>query len=350
MRITNLLVAALLFGISAVARAEMVYDNLSAPHDGGGFWNSDKDMMAAQPFYLGHHDAVNSVTLGLFGRGNPDGTMYLDLHNDNGGKPGSLVGRLGTLDPMSVATGRKDEYLFDTPISGLTPESMYHLVLWHDGMWTDHPNRGDRVFWSMTTRPGSAEIPEGLAIDPIVGVDDWHTVRNFPGGGPPFSLWFFASVNAALEAVNNGDFDQDGLYTANDIDLLSEAIRDSLNDLSFDINSDGQVNEDDRRFWVKDITVSNTYFGDANLDGQFDSGDLTMVFQAAKFERNEDAGWAEGDWTGDARFNTSDLTVAFQDGGYEKGPLTEVAAVPEPSTAILLTMGIIGVCRFRKSR
>lgn len=53
----------------------------------------------------------------------------------------------------------------------------------------------------------------------------------------------------------------------------------------------------------------NTYLGDANLDGEFNSCDLTTVFQAAKYELDEDAGWAEGDWTGDGQFDTADLVA-----------------------------------------
>ncbi len=45
------------------------------------------------------------------------------------------------------------------------------------------------------------------------------------------------------------------------------------------------------------------------------------------------AGWSEGDWNGDGVFNSDDFITAFQDGGYEQGPRTDVAAVPEPTTA-----------------
>ena len=44
-----------------------------------------------------------------------------------------------------------------------------------------------------------------------------------------------------------------------------------------------------------------------------------------------------------------DLVAAFQDGGYEVGPRAAVSAVPEPSCAILLSIGIVVLCRFRRS-
>lgn len=68
--------------------------------------------------------------------------------------------------------------------------------------------------------------------------------------------------------------------------------------------------------------------GDANLDGRFDSGDLTTVFQAGEYEDGVESGsfWMTGDWDGDREFGTSDLLVAFQDGGYSAAAI----AVPEP--------------------
>ena len=64
---------------------------------------------------------------------------------------------------------------------------------------------------------------------------------------------------------------------------------------------------------------------------------------------DESASWAEGDWNGDGIFDSSDMVTAFADGGYEKGPRADVAAVPEPTSVLLLMAGLIGVavCRLR---
>ncbi|MEZ6120971.1 MAG: hypothetical protein R3C28_30990 [Pirellulaceae bacterium] len=69
-------------------------------------------------------------------------------------------------------------------------------------------------------------------------------------------------------------------------------------------------------FMIKRILLTD--FGDANLDGRFDSKDLIAVFQAGEYEDGIDgnSGWAEGDWSGDGDFDTQDLVVAFTDGGY----------------------------------
>ena len=74
---------------------------------------------------------------------------------------------------------------------------------------------------------------------------------------------------------------------------------------------------------------------DSNLDLEFNSADMVQVFVAGKYEKDEDAGWEEGDWDADLRFNSADMVAAFVSGGYEKGQkppqqAAAVSAVPEP--------------------
>jgi hypothetical protein len=135
-------------------------------------------------------------------------------------------------------------------------------------------------------------------------------------------------TNADVGAGTLGDFDGDGMLTANDLDLLSAAV--GSGNLSFDLNGDGSVTNADRAVWVEDL--KNTYFGDSNLDGEFNSGDFVAVFTRGEYE-DATAGnstWADGDWNGDNDFNSSDFVTAFTAGGYELGPRQSVAAVPEP--------------------
>jgi hypothetical protein len=129
----------------------------------------------------------------------------------------------------------------------------------------------------------------------------------------------------------DGDFDRDWSLTASDVDQLATEMRTGIGLLRFDLNADKLINADDHGYWVKELAQS--WFGDANLDGEFSSADLTMVFAAGKYERDEPAGWGEGDWDGNGLFDSSDMVVAFADGGYELGP--RVAAVPEPATGVV---------------
>lgn len=126
-----------------------------------------------------------------------------------------------------------------------------------------------------------------------------------------------------------GDFDGDQRLAPADIDALSAAIRMATDDPAFDLNLDGQVDSRDREYWV--IQLADSFFGDSNLDGEFNSVDLINVFQANEF-RDAIVGnstWISGDWDGDAEVDSSDLILAFQQGGYENGPRT-TRSIPEP--------------------
>jgi hypothetical protein len=140
-----------------------------------------------------------------------------------------------------------------------------------------------------------------------------------------------------------GDFDNSGSLELNDIVALSSAIRTGPTDIRFDLNSDRIVNGSDLAVWVRDLR--RTWFGDANLNGRFDSGDLVQVFQGGEYE-DEIVGnstWSSGDWNADGEFSTSDLVVAFQDGGYEQGPRLAISLIPEPNPKYLILSAMWGI-------
>jgi len=143
------------------------------------------------------------------------------------------------------------------------------------------------------------------------------------------------------EAGIPGDFDSNGVLEANDIDLLSAEVRAGSNTPSFDLNDDNLVNNGDRTVWVNEL--KQTYFGDADLNGEFNSGDFVIVFQAGEYEDGVagNSGWATGDWDGDTEFASGDFVVAFQAGGFEQGPRAAVAAVPEPASWVLLSLALL---------
>jgi len=152
------------------------------------------------------------------------------------------------------------------------------------------------------------------------------------------------------------DFDANDALDVADIDLLQFRIRYGyvspswLTSTLFDLNSDNAIDSPDVNLWVKDI--KHTWFGDVNLDGEFNNRDFVQVFQSGQYE-DEVAGnstWSTGDCNTDGDFTTSDLIVAFQDGGYEAGPRAVVAEVPEPSGLTLLATGLCGFLRNRRVR
>ncbi|MCA9200758.1 MAG: hypothetical protein KDA87_24635, partial [Planctomycetales bacterium] len=136
-----------------------------------------------------------------------------------------------------------------------------------------------------------------------------------------------------------GDFDGSGALDAADIDQLTGIALAGSNDAAFDLTSDGLVNAEDRTVWISQLR--NTYLGDANLDGEFNSSDFVAVFTDGKFETGQPATWGQGDWNGDGIFGTSDFVAAFSDGGFEIGPKGAVSAVPEPHGVMALPLAVL---------
>ena len=138
-----------------------------------------------------------------------------------------------------------------------------------------------------------------------------------------------------------GDFNDDQVLNADDIDLLTSAVAANDQDRRFDVNLDGAVSAADRDTWVNEL--KQTYFGDANLDDEFNSNDIVVVLTAGEYEDAlpGNSTWATGDWNGDTEFTSSDLVTALTGGGYEMGPRQAVAAVPEPTSLVLLLIGLL---------
>ena len=93
--------------------------------------------------------------------------------------------------------------------------------------------------------------------------------------------------------------------------------------------------------------VANTFFGDANLDGEFNSSDLILVFQSNQYEDGipRNSSWETGDWNGDGEFDTADLIKAFQENGYETGRRATAATVPEPEGSLILFVSMLTACQ-----
>ena len=141
-----------------------------------------------------------------------------------------------------------------------------------------------------------------------------------------------------------GDFDENGLLDVRDLDAMDQVIHADSHEMNYDLNLDLSVNATDRERWVTQI--KNAWFGDANLDGVFDSTDLIQVFQTGEYQDEvaQNSGWADGDWNGDGDFNSGDIVLAFQGGGYENGVRPSVAAVPEPNVSPWLIVGMVMSC------
>ncbi len=176
----------------------------------------------------------------------------------------------------------------------------------------------------LVNNAGDAANPAGLRVDGIFG---WAT----PLGGL------------------RGDFNGNGQIDLEDIDILTAESASGENRQQYDLTGDGFVDQADVTEWAKSKDIGYTWIGDANFDGQFNTGDFVQVLGIGKYEQpGAKAVWSEGDWNGDGVFGTGDLVAALSDGGYEIGPRTDVAAVPEPSTFVLVLLAGLACLGLRR--
>jgi hypothetical protein len=171
--------------------------------------------------------------------------------------------------------------------------------------------------------------------------------RSYSGLIDDFGIWNVALEEGDIQKIYDGtyfgggvtgDFDSSGVLDAADIDDLTVQSAGGANPAAYDLNSDALVNDGDIQVWVKDLF--NSWIGDANLDGEFNSSDLVTVLASGTYEADVNAVWTTGDFNGDGRANSTDLVAALADGGYELGPRAPVAAVPEPVGCLLLALGL----------
>ncbi|MCP4193599.1 MAG: PEP-CTERM sorting domain-containing protein [Planctomycetaceae bacterium] len=206
---------------------------------------------------------------------------------------------------------------------------------------------------------GSNELAAAFDLRSIEDENNWlgRSQWNdpvFDGSYDEFRIYDYAltegevigNYNSGADTVNtgggSGDYNNDGLVNAADVNLQAEAIASTEPDLAlFDENNDQVVNDVDRYIWVHEH--AQTWIGDANLDGEFNSSDLVTVFSAAKYESGQAALWEEGDWNGDQLFSSGDLVAAFSDGGYDSGARPPAAVIPEPSSMFLTLAGLLSV-------
>lgn len=146
-----------------------------------------------------------------------------------------------------------------------------------------------------------------------------------------------------------GDFNQDGLLNAADIDAITTALNAGNPAILFDVDGNGTANAADRQYLVS--AILRTYLGDSNLDSEFNSADFVAVFSVGEYEdaTEDNSTWADGDWNGDLDFNSGDFVAAFSEGGYEQGPKPSIAAVPEPALTGWLVIAMLAVGTRRKS-
>ncbi|MCP4190209.1 MAG: DNRLRE domain-containing protein [Planctomycetaceae bacterium] len=162
------------------------------------------------------------------------------------------------------------------------------------------------------------------------GVDLYSREHSTVSQRPKLSILY----SPAPRPSKPGDFNLDEAVDDADIAMLVTAIFTGSTDPAFNVDGNGVIDMQDYDHLVR--TVLQVPYGDATLDGKFDSADLVAVFQAGEYEDGIAANstWASGDWNGDQEFSSGDLVKAFQAGAYQQAARPIAAVVAESSTAV----------------
>jgi hypothetical protein len=146
-----------------------------------------------------------------------------------------------------------------------------------------------------------------------------------------------------------GDFNGDGDVDEDDVDMLCANMAGDVG--TFDMDGDGDVDEDDMTFHVENhleydsdgdgiVDGTGTFRGDFNLDGIVNGTDLSIM--SGGFGTT--TGFAGGNANCDATVNGTDLSILSSVFGN-----VATAAIPEPLTIGLLSLGGVAILR-RRSR
>lgn len=290
---------------------------------------ADGSVTGAGNFYSGQEQALTTD--------NDDLDEILDSHGWVGGNPAIAEVlleelQIGTTYQVQLIGAADDRGCCDQRQQTIINEDEDRIseLFGRQGDWDEDDEFGPGSVIGTFT----ADSAEQYIFIKSVEFDDPED-NDFPGNDPGLSAYLLSiPAGAGVE----GDFNDNGMRDVGDIDLLTGGMESG--DVAFDLTDDGNVDAADRARWVE--TLTNTFFGDANFDGQFNSSDFVTVFSAAKYETGNAATWAEGDWNGDGLFNSTDFVSAFAGGGYEKGERDGgLQTVPEPSSIALVLLGVV---------
>lgn len=132
-----------------------------------------------------------------------------------------------------------------------------------------------------------------------------------PQGTMPLARLSIVTLASYL-GILAGDFDENGMYAIQDIDLLVHQIAMGSHPAQYDLTGDGLVNGLDLDTWravagAANLPTGNSYLvGDANLDGVVDGSDFSL-WNAAKFTAT--TRWSEGDFNADGVVDGSDFNL-----------------------------------------
>ncbi len=215
------------------------------------------------------------------------------------------------------------------------------------------------------------ETLDSILIDLIIPADGTYYMQvnaysaSDIGGYELFAYRFNGGVQ-----ILGGDFDGDGDYSCNDVDSLVLEISLGTNGSNYDVTGDGLVNGADLTAWLAEaggveLASGNPYLpGDANLDGTVDGVDF-VTWNAAKFTATP--AWCSGDFDASGfvdgvdfvvwnanKFQTADVSEPGRSKHrMEDGHLiynSDVSAVPEPTSGLLMLLSVLALAQFTRKR
>lgn len=279
---------------------------------------------------------LDVTTAGGAGRGANDAddvitTQFTVLDHMNGSFSGTSDLNTLTIDFGDVAQGSAQAGIaFDL-------FNLESAVGFTADMEIDTPFFGGSPELSVTGLTGT--VAAGDSIQPTVNLDTTQSgefsavmlikISDLDLPGEIQQTLILNLLAQVTEIAVPGDFDGDGLLTAQDIDLLFANLGGA--DPTYDLTNDGQVTNADADLWVS--TLANTAYGDTDLDGDVDDSDLGTAF--ANYTgpiSGSPASWTLGNTDGDADIDDSDLGSAFANYTGPQSP----ANVPEPASAVVL--------------